>query len=129
MKSKSAPARALHLTTFIAGRRYQITSLQQGPPLEQVFSSLYAGATVATVKLPTEPGAEFTMAGGIRPKIANINFDLGATYFAYPGEKFPGVTNGINYWEAAIRGDKSIGKSFRVAAGYAYSPNVSNTGA
>jgi uncharacterized protein (TIGR02001 family) len=100
-----------------------------GAAFEASFSSLYAGATVATVKLPTEPGAEFTMAGGIRPKIANINFDLGVTYFAYPGEKFPGVTNGINYWEAAIRGDRSIGESFRVAAGYAYSPDVSNTGA
>ena len=100
-----------------------------GAAFEASFSSLYAGATVATVKLPTEPGAEFTMAGGIRPKIATINFDLGVTYFAYPGEKFPGLTNGINYWEAAIRGDRSIGESFRVAAGYAYSPDVSNTGA
>jgi uncharacterized protein (TIGR02001 family) len=100
-----------------------------GAAVEATFSSLYAGATMATVKLPTEPVAEFTMAGGIRAKIADINFDLGATYFAYPGEKFPSVTNGINYWEAAIRGDKSVGESFRIAAGYAYSPNVSNSGA
>src|SRR5262249_36603107 len=48
---------------------------------------------------------------------------------AYPGEALPGVTQGINYWEAAIRGDRSIGESIRVAGGYAYSPNVSNTGA
>jgi uncharacterized protein (TIGR02001 family) len=113
---------------------YRGTTLSGGGPaagaaVEATFGSLYAGATMATVKLPTEPVAEFTMAGGIRPKIATINFDLGATYFAYPGEKSPGVTNGINYWEAAIRGDKSIGESFRIAAGYAYSPNVSNTGA
>jgi uncharacterized protein (TIGR02001 family) len=100
-----------------------------GAAFEARFGSLYAGATAATVKLPTEPVAEFTMAGGIRPKIANIDFDLGVTYFAYPGEEFPGVTHGINYWESAIRGDKSIGESFRIAAGYAYSPNVSNTGA
>ena len=100
-----------------------------GAAFEARFSSLYAGATIATVTLPTQPVAEFTMSGGIRPKIANIDFDLGVTYFAYPGERFPGVTNGINYGEAAIRGDKSIGESFRVAAGYAYSPNVSNTGA
>jgi uncharacterized protein (TIGR02001 family) len=100
-----------------------------GAALEVRFGTLYAGATMVTVKLPTEPVAEFTLAGGIRPKIATINFDLGLSYFAYPGEKFPGVTNGINYWEAAIRGDKGIGESFRIAAGYAYSPNVSNTGA
>jgi uncharacterized protein (TIGR02001 family) len=100
-----------------------------GAAFEARFSSVYAGATMATVNLPTQPVAEFTMSGGIRPKIANINFDLGVTYFAYPGERLPGVTNGIDYWEAVIRGDKSIGESFRIAAGYAYSPNVSNTGA
>jgi uncharacterized protein (TIGR02001 family) len=100
-----------------------------GAAFEERFGSLYAGTTVATVKLPTEPVAEFTMAGGIRPKIANIDFDLGVTYFGYPGERLPGETQGINYWEAAIRGDKSIGESIRIASGYAYSPNVSNTGA
>ena len=100
-----------------------------GAALEASFGALYAGTTVATVKLPTQPVAEFTFAGGIRPKIATIDFDLGVTYFAYPGERLPGETNGINYWEAVIRGDRSIGKSIRVAGGYAYSPNVSNTGA
>ncbi len=113
---------------------YRGTTLSAGGPaagaaVEATFGSLYAGATMATVKLPSEPAAEFTLANGIRPKIATIDFDLGVTYFAYPGEKFPSVTNGINYWEAAIRGDKSIGDSFRVAAGYAYSPSVSNSGA
>lgn len=113
---------------------YRGTTLSGGGPaagaaLEATFGPLYAGTTSATIKLPTQPVAELTMAGGIRPKIANINFELGVTYFAYPGEALPGVTNGINYWEAAIRGDKSIGESFRIAGGYAYSPNVSNTGA
>ncbi|WP_161491207.1 TorF family putative porin [Bradyrhizobium neotropicale] len=100
-----------------------------GAAFETRFGPLYAGTTVATVKLPTEPAAEFTFAGGIRPKIANIDFDLGVTYFAYPGERLPGETNGINYWEAVVRGDRRIGEHIRVAAGFAYSPNVSNTGA
>ena len=100
-----------------------------GAAFEARFGSLYAGSTVATVKLPTEPAAELTFAGGIRPNIAMIDFDLGVTYFAYPGERLPGETNGINYWETVIRGDRKIGEQFRVAAGYAYSPNVSNTGA
>ena len=100
-----------------------------GAAIEARFGQLYAGATVASVKLPTQPVAEFTMAGGFRPKIGNIDFDLGVTYFAYPGERLPGETGGINYWEAVIRGDTRIGKSIRIAAGYAYSPNVSNTGA
>jgi uncharacterized protein (TIGR02001 family) len=100
-----------------------------GASFEARFGQLYAGTTVATVKLPTEPAAEFTFAGGIRPKIASIDFDLGVTYYAYPGERLPGETNGINYWETVIRADRPIGEQFRIAAGYAYSPNVSNTGA
>jgi uncharacterized protein (TIGR02001 family) len=100
-----------------------------GAAVEARFGPLYAGSTVATVKLPTQPFAEFTFAAGIRPKIATIDFDFGMTYFAYPGETLPGETNGINYWEAVIRGDRSIGEQVRVAGGYAYSPNVSNTGA
>jgi uncharacterized protein (TIGR02001 family) len=100
-----------------------------GAAFEARFGQLYTGATVASVKLPTQPAAEFTMAGGFRPRIANIDLDVGVTYFAYPGEKLPGETNGINYWEAVIRGDTKIGESIRVASGYAYSPNVSNTGA
>ena len=128
MSSNSAPARGLHPTTFIAGPRCPITGPRPGPPLKQGLALLYAGTTVATVKLPTQPFAEFTFAAGIRPKIATIDFDFGVTYFAYPGERLPGET-GINYWEAVIRGDRSIGEQFRVAGGYAYSPNVSNTGA
>ena len=100
-----------------------------GAAFETRLGALYVGTTVATVKLPTQPAAEFTFAGGIRPNIATIDFDIGATYFAYPGERLPGETNGINYWETVIRGDRKIGEQFRVAAGYAYSPNVSNTGA
>ena len=100
-----------------------------GAAFEARLASLYAGTTVATVKLPTQPAAELTFAAGIRPNIATIDFDLGVTYFAYPGERLPGETNGINYWETAIRGDRKIGEQVRVAAGYAYSPNVSNTGA
>jgi uncharacterized protein (TIGR02001 family) len=100
-----------------------------GAAVEASFGPLYAGTTIATVKLPTEPVAEFTTAGGIRRNIANIDFDLGVTYFGYPGERLPGETHGINYWEAAIRGDRSFGESIRIASGYAYSPNVSNTGA
>jgi hypothetical protein len=43
-------------------------------------SALYAGTTVATVKLPTQPFVEFIMAAGIRSKIATIDFDFGMTY-------------------------------------------------
>jgi hypothetical protein len=38
-------------------------------------------------------------------------------------------TPGIDYWEAGIRADRKIAESVHFALGFAYSPNVSNTGA
>jgi uncharacterized protein (TIGR02001 family) len=101
-----------------------------GAAIEAAFSVLYAAATVASVKLPTQPAAEITMTGGIRPTVGNVSFDLGWTYFLYPGEIAPvGGSAGIEYWEALARADTTIGDLLRVAGGFAYSPNVSNTGA
>jgi uncharacterized protein (TIGR02001 family) len=97
-----------------------------GAGVEATYGWLYAGATAATVKLPTSPSAELTFAGGIRPSFANIDFDFGAIYFLYPSE-IPG--SNVDYWEASARADTAIGESFRAAGGFAYSPNVSNTGA
>src|SRR5882757_11134848 len=101
-------ARAGFATDYI----YRGTTLSDhgpaaGAALEARFGLLYAGTTVATVKLPTQPLAEFTFAAGVRPKIATIDFDFGVTYFAYPGERLPGET-GINYWEAAIRDSQAL---------------------
>lgn len=100
-----------------------------GAGIEATYSWLYAGATAASVKLPTMPSGEFTVSGGVRPSIADVEFDFGATYFFYPSEAPGGATNGIEYWEAAGRFSKRIGEAFGIAGGYAYSPNVSNTGA
>jgi uncharacterized protein (TIGR02001 family) len=135
--NRAKPANELDFSAragFASDYIYRGTTLSDhgpaaGAAIEARLGQLYAGATVASVKLPTQPVAEFTMAGGFRPKIGNIDFDLGVTYFAYPGERLPGVTGGINYWETAMRGDTRIGESIRIAGGYAYSPNVSNTGA
>ncbi|MCP4621712.1 MAG: hypothetical protein GY844_35355 [Bradyrhizobium sp.] len=135
--SREAPANELEFSAragVASDYIYRGTTLSDhgpaaGAAFETRFGPVYAGTTVATVKLPTEPAAELTFAGGIRQKVATIDFDVGVTYFAYPGERLPGETNGINYWEAVIRGDRRIGEQVRVAAGYAYSPNVSNTGA
>jgi hypothetical protein len=73
--------------------------------------------------------AEITLTGGVRPKLWGVDFDLYWTYFLYPGETPGGATAGIEYWEAAARADYKIGEVLRVAGGFAYSPNVSNTGA
>jgi uncharacterized protein (TIGR02001 family) len=101
-----------------------------GAGLEAALGLLYAGATVTSVKLPSQPAAEITMSGGVRPKLWDIDFDFGWTYFLYPGETVPvGAFAGIDYWEAAARAGTRIGEALRVAGGFAYSPNVSNTGA
>src|SRR3974390_510800 len=98
-----------------------------GAAVEAAFGQLYAGAAVASVKLPTQPAAEITTSAGVRRTIGNIDFDFGVGYFLYPGE----ISDSPNtdYWQVAIRADKRIADSLRIAGGFAYSPNVSNTGA
>jgi uncharacterized protein (TIGR02001 family) len=97
-----------------------------GGAIEATFGALYAGFAIASVKLPTQPTAEMTFIAGARRTIADIDLDFGVSYFAYPGEMSGTDTD---YWQAAIRADKRINEVFRVAGGFAYSPNVSNTGA
>jgi hypothetical protein len=89
-----------------------------GAAVEATFAQLYGGIAVASVKLPTRPAAEITINGGVRQKIGDIDFDLRATYFLYPGEISVGATNDIDYWEAGVRADKRITESIRVAAGF-----------
>jgi hypothetical protein len=60
-----------------------------GAALEARLGQLYAGTTVASVNLPTQPAAEFTYAAGIRPKFATIDFDFGMTYSLIPEKGFP----------------------------------------
>jgi len=101
-----------------------------GAALEAAVGMFYAGGTVATVKLPSQPAAEISTSGGIRPKLGNVQFDFGATYYAYPNETPPpGVTKGIDYWEAVGRASTTLGDMLRIEGGFGYSPNVSNTGA
>jgi uncharacterized protein (TIGR02001 family) len=97
-----------------------------GAAFETAFDKFYAGSAVASVVLPSQPAAELTFSSGLRPKLGGVDFDLGWTYFAYPGELYG---NNTDYWETTARADTKIGDLFHVAGGFAYSPNVSNTGA
>ena len=121
---------------FVTDYIYRGTTLSDHRPAvgaafeATAFGMLYASSTIASVKLPSQPAAEITMGGGVRPKLGNVTFDFGWTRFLYPGESAPpGTFAGIDYWEAAARADTKIGELLRVAGGFAYSPNVSNTGA
>jgi uncharacterized protein (TIGR02001 family) len=101
-----------------------------GAAFEAAFGMFYAGGTVASVILPSRPAAEMSFAGGVRPKLGNVQFDFGLTSYVYPNETPPpGVAKGIDYWEAMARADTTLGGLLQVAGGFAYSPNVSNTGA
>src|SRR5262249_41631261 len=88
---------------------------------------LYAGTTFASVNLPSQPSGEITAMTGVRPKLGNTEFDFGGTYYIYPGE-FPGSGPGINYLEVGARADTKLTDRLRAAAGFAYSPDFSNTG-
>ena len=79
---------------------------------EAAFNHFYAGAGVTSVRLPSEPAAEIAMSTGVRPKIGNIDLDLGWTYYLYPSGGTPpvGTMADINYWEFVARADTSVGE-------------------
>jgi uncharacterized protein (TIGR02001 family) len=132
---KESPFEFSFSTGFATDYIYRGTTLSARQPavgsaVEVAFSQFYAGVAIARVKLPSEPVAEVTLNTGFRPKVGNIDFDFAWTYYHYPGERPPlGVVAGIDYWQIAGRADTKLGEVLRVAAGYAYSPNSSNTGA
>jgi uncharacterized protein (TIGR02001 family) len=97
-----------------------------GAAFEARYGSFYAGSTVTSVRLPSDPAAELSFSGGVRKSFSGFDFDFGATYFLYPGET--GGTN-TDYWEVLARVDRKLTDTVRVAAGFAYSPDISNTGA
>jgi uncharacterized protein (TIGR02001 family) len=98
-----------------------------GAGVEAALGLLYAGTTFTSVKLPNEHAVELTAATGVRPKLWNIDWDFGWTYFAYPGGSPLGPS--IDYWEVGGRADTKLTQWLHLAAGFAYSPNFSNTGA
>ena len=63
---------------------------------------------------------------GIRPKIWDIDFDFGWTYLQYPGEAEGASTD---HRETFARGNYKLTDAVSIAAGFAYSPSASNTGA
>src|SRR5262245_24077789 len=101
-----------------------------GAAFEAALKIFYAGTTFASVQLPTRPALEISTTAGVRPQLGDITFDLSATRYYYPGETVaPGEFAGVDYWEAVARADTTLGELLRVGAGFAYSPDVSNTGA
>ncbi len=97
--------------------------------IDAEWRGLYFTTNFQSVKLPTNPAAEITLAGGYRWSIAGFNFDLGASYFYYPGEIPTDTATKTNYWEYALNVDRDLVKGVNVSAQLAYAPDVSSTGA
>lgn len=102
-----------------------------GASFEAAFDKLYASITMASVKLPTDPSSEISFAAGLRPKLGAIELDLAWTFYSYPNESWwlLGPTGGTDYWEASARAETQLTDALRIGAGFAWSPNISNTGA
>jgi uncharacterized protein (TIGR02001 family) len=97
-----------------------------GAAFKARFGSFYTGSTITSVKLPSDPAVELSYSSGFRPSLSGFDLDIGVTYSLYPGE-----VSGIDtdYFELVGRVDRKLTEKISVAAGFAYSPNVSNTGA
>jgi uncharacterized protein (TIGR02001 family) len=89
----------------------------------------YAGSQIYSVRLPTDPVAELTFSGGVRPEWAGITFDLAAEYFYYPGEIPPVGVSASNYWQYGISAERSFLGRFTLGGTATYSPNAWNSGA
>lgn len=96
--------------------------------VEAEWNHFYAATNVQSVKLPTNPASEITLSAGYRYTIAEIDFDLGASYFYYPGEIIPEGGNKTSYWEYALGVERDFTR-FEVSGTLAYAPDISGTGA
>ena len=92
---KASPFEFSFSTGFATDYIYRGTTLSARQPaagsaVEAAFGQFYAGVAIARVKLPSQPVAEVTLSAGVRPKVGNIDFDFGWTYYHYPGETAAG---------------------------------------
>jgi uncharacterized protein (TIGR02001 family) len=92
-------------------------------------SGFYVGSDIYSVRLPTEPAAELTFTGGVRPEWAGIKFDLAAEYFYYPGETPPAGGSATSYWQYGISAERALPRRFTLGGTVTYSPNAWNSGA
>jgi uncharacterized protein (TIGR02001 family) len=89
---------------------YRGTTLSDRKPavgggFEATLRKFYVGAAVATVDLPSRPAAEITLSAGARPKLGEVEFDFGWTYFLYPNETSLGPVSDTDYWEVVARAE------------------------
>lgn len=127
-------------TTVASDYIYRGVSLSERKPtalssVEIESRGFYGFAQVESVSLPNNPAAEFTLTGGYRWPFADFKFDLGATYFYYPGQVLTGAAPNLNYWEYTLEATHTFknlagnDRNVKIEGTFAYSPDVSGTGA
>lgn len=93
------------------------------------YGGFYVSGELRSVNLPTNPAAELTLSVGVRRTLADIDFDVSATYFYYPGETPSETQTATDYWQGGISASRRFMDAFTLAGQVSYSPNVSHTGA
>ena len=93
------------------------------------YGWFYVSGELRSVKLPTNPAAELTLTGGVRRSYADIDFDVSAAYFYYPGETPSETQTTTDYWQGGISASRRFMEAFTLAGLATYSPYVSHTGA
>ncbi len=129
----SQSARKPSATAYFEGRYKPVKDLE-----------FYAGVQGWAVKLATEPSGEFDLYGGLRITFDKLTIDLGALYYAYPGERqidgglgptFIAVPNGnvtladSDFLELYAKAGYAFNDNFQLGGGFYYADDWLNTGA
>ncbi len=103
--------------------------------VEPRFGPFYVGAWASNVTLPTNPGAEIDLYGGVRLPVGPVTLDLGAMYYHYPNERqfqFPVGTiltpRDTDFWEVYFRPTWALNETLTLGVNLAYAPNWLNSG-
>ena len=100
-----------------------------GSTIDVEWNGFYSNTNFQSVRLPTNPAVEITLNGGYRWDMWDFSFDLGASYFYYPGEIIPEGGVKTSYWEYELNVSRKVASFGELEGTVAYAPDLSNTGA
>jgi uncharacterized protein (TIGR02001 family) len=84
------------------------------------YGWFYVSGELRSVKLPTNPAAELTLTGGVRRTLADIDFDISAAYFYYPGETPSESQTATDYWQGGISASRRFMDAVTLAGQVTY---------
>jgi len=112
---------------------YRGVSLSARKPSAAVLATVdwhnfYLSGNFQSVSLPNDPALEVTLTGGYSWTSGKLELDVAANYFYYPGQMLTGTAANLNYWEYQLQATYDA-SPVKLQGTFAYSPNVSGTGA